>query len=136
MAIAIVLQFNKMIESIAADLSFGFTVLGALFLFGVYNGYTYYLDNVRSPLRDIPGPFYAPITSLHLQYYFFTGEIWKYVEKMHQRHGDIVRLGPRHIWVSDITAVKQCLSTIDLPKVKMYSEISRDRKAPGLFGEM
>lgn len=125
-----------MLDSITANFSFGYLLIGAVFLFGIINGLTYYCDNLKSPLKNIPGPFYAPLTSLHLQYYFATGEIWKYVEKMHHRHGDIIRLGPRHIWVQDITAVKQCLSTIDLPKVKMYSEISRDREAPGLFGEM
>jgi hypothetical protein len=33
-------------------------------------------------------------------------------------------------------AMKAILMTIDLPKVAMYAEISRDRNAPGLFGEM
>ncbi|KAH7123056.1 cytochrome P450 [Dactylonectria macrodidyma] len=31
---------------------------------------------------------------------------------------------------------KQVLSTVDLPKVAMYAEISRDRNSPGLFGEI
>ncbi|TLD36766.1 cytochrome p450 [Venturia nashicola] len=125
-----------MIEQIFSNLSAGFVIAGAIFLYGIFSGYSYYIERFQSPLKDIPGPFYGPLTNLHLVYYFATGEIWKYVEKMHQLHGDMIRLGPRHIWVSDITAVKQCLSTIDLPKVKMYSEISRDRNAPGLFGEI
>ncbi|QDS73814.1 hypothetical protein FKW77_006095 [Venturia effusa] len=125
-----------MISQLISDFPFTLVTLGALFALGLYKGYLYSVDKATSPLRNIPGPFYAPITGLHLRYYFFTGEIWKYVEKMHRRHGDIIRLGPRQIWVSDIKAVKQCLSTIDLPKVKMYSEISRDRQAPGLFGEI
>ena len=89
-----------------------------------------------SPLNKIPGPWYALFTALHLRYYFSTGNIWKYAENMHTKYGSIVRLGPRQVWISDAVAIKQILLTVDLPKVAMYSEISRDKTAPGLFGEM
>lgn len=94
------------------------------------------LKAIRSPLRDIPGPWYAPLTTIHLKWGFSTGEIWKTVEKAHSSYGSIVRLGPRQIWVSDKDALKQILVKVDLPKVAMYSEISRDKLSPGLFGEM
>ena len=90
----------------------------------------------KSGLRDIPGPWYAPYTSLHLRYMFAQGTIWRYVENKHSKYGDVVRLGPRQIWVSGPAAMKEILSTVDLPKVTMYAEISRDRNSPGLFGEM
>ena len=90
----------------------------------------------RSPLRKLPGPWYAPLTSVHLQYLFSTGNIWKYVEKGHKRYGPIMRVGPRQVWISDKNAMKQILVKQDLPKVAMYAEISRDRASPGLFGEM
>jgi len=32
--------------------------------------------------------------------------------------------------------MKKILVSVDLPKVAMYAEISRDRYNPGLFGEM
>ena len=90
----------------------------------------------RSPLSSIPGPWYAPLTDIHLVYGFATGTIWKQVERAHSKYGRIVRLGPRQIWVSNKAAVKDALVAIDLPKIAMYAEISRDRYAPGLFGEM
>lgn len=90
----------------------------------------------RSPLSKIPGPWYAPFTTMHLRYGFATGKVWKTVEKAHAKYGPIVRLGPRQIWIADKTAMQQILSAIDLPKVTMYAEISRDRSSPGLFGEM
>jgi hypothetical protein len=90
----------------------------------------------KSGLRDIPGPWYAAFTSLHLRYMFARGTIWRYVENKHSKYGDVVRLGPRQIWVSGPAAMKEILSTVDLPKVTMYAEISRDRNSPGLFGEM
>ncbi|KAK2599236.1 hypothetical protein N8I77_011006 [Diaporthe amygdali] len=73
---------------------------------------------------------------MHLRWGFSTGEIWKTVEKAHFKYGSIVRLGPRQIWVSDKDALKQILVKVDLPKVAMYSEISRDKMSPGLFGEI
>lgn len=90
----------------------------------------------KSGLHDIPGPWYAPFTSLHLRYMFARGTIWRFVENKHAKYGDVVRLGPRQIWVSGPAAMKEILSTVDLPKVTMYAEISRDRNSPGLFGEM
>lgn len=100
---------------------------------------TYVIGVVRatvSPLSRIPGPWYAPFTTLHLNYAFATGKIWKIVENGHQKYGPIMRLGPRQVWISDKDAMKAILMTVDLPKVTMYAEISRDRSSPGLFGEM
>ncbi|KAL8298843.1 hypothetical protein RB600_003395 [Gaeumannomyces tritici] len=91
---------------------------------------------LMSPLKRVPGPWYAPFTILHLCYGFSTGEIWKAVEKAHAKYGPIVRLGPRQIWIADKDALKDILLRIDLPKVAMYSEISRDKHSPGLFGEI
>lgn len=73
---------------------------------------------------------------MHLRYGFTTGEVWKMAEKAHIKYGPIVRLGPRQVWISDKDSLKQILSIIDLPKVAMYAEISRDRYNPGLFGEI
>ncbi|KAL0765546.1 hypothetical protein CaCOL14_011770 [Colletotrichum acutatum] len=91
---------------------------------------------LKSPLRKLPGPWYAPLTTLHLRYLFSTGTIWKLVEKSHNKYGTIVRLGPRQVWISDKEAMKQILVKTDLPKVAMYAEISRDKFSPGLFGEI
>ncbi|KAK1997322.1 cytochrome P450 [Colletotrichum falcatum] len=91
---------------------------------------------LKSPLKQIPGPWYAPLTTLHLRYLFSTGTIWKLVERSHDKYGSIVRLGPRQVWVSDKEAMKEILVKTDLPKVAMYAEISRDKLSPGLFGEI
>lgn len=90
----------------------------------------------QSPLSQLPGPWYAPFTNLHLQLGFARGTVWRMVEKGHARHGSILRLGPRQVWISDKVALKQIIQTIDLPKVTMYAEISREKESAGLFGEM
>ncbi|KAI8311481.1 Cytochrome P450 monooxygenase FUS8 [Colletotrichum sp. SAR11_240] len=94
------------------------------------------INNYKSPLRKVPGPWYAPLTNLHLQYLFSTGNIWKLVQTSHKKYGGIVRLGPRQVWISDKEAMKTILVKTDLPKVAMYAEISRDKFSPGLFGEI
>lgn len=104
-------------------------LLGLKYVLGV-------VEARKSPLSHIPGPWYAPFTTIHLKYAFARGSIWKNVEKSHAKYGPIFRLGPRQIWISDKEALKVILMSIDLPKVTMYSEISRDRASPGLFGEM
>ncbi|KAI9042747.1 cytochrome P450 [Aspergillus affinis] len=94
------------------------------------------LKAFRSPLRKVPGSWYAPLTTLHLRHGFATGKIWKMVEKGHKAYGPIFRLSPRQIWVSEKEAMKTILQTVYLPKVNMYAEISRDLLSPGLFGEV
>ncbi|KAG4426254.1 hypothetical protein IFR04_000720 [Cadophora malorum] len=90
----------------------------------------------RSPLSKIPGPWYASWTTMHLRYGFATGKVWKLAESSHKKYGPIVRLGPRQVWISDKESMKKILVSVDLPKVAMYAEISRDRYNPGLFGEI
>ena len=109
-----------------------------LFILGlIFINYTIgVIKATKSPLSRIPGPWYTPLTTLHLNYAFARGTIWKSVEKSHAQYGPIFRLGPRQVWISDKEAIKAILMTVDLPKVTMYAEISRDRTSPGLFGEM
>jgi hypothetical protein len=52
----------------------------------------------KSGPRDIPGPWYAPFTSLLLRYMFARGTIWRYVENKHSKYGDVIILVPRQIW--------------------------------------
>jgi hypothetical protein len=91
---------------------------------------------VRSPLSELPGPWYAPYTNFHLQIGFARGTVWRMVENGHKKYGSIMRLGPRQIWVADKDALKQVIQQIDLPKVIMYAEISREKESAGLFGEV
>ncbi|RAH78614.1 cytochrome P450 [Aspergillus japonicus CBS 114.51] len=94
------------------------------------------VQSLRSPLRKLPGPWYAPLTTLYLRYAFARGTIWKLVESKHQQYGPVFRYGPRQIWISDKDALRTILQRADLPKVQMYAEISRDAHSPGLFGEV
>ena len=94
------------------------------------------LKSYRSPLSAFPGPWYAPFFTAPLQVAFSRGTVWKDVENAHAKYGPVVRLGPRQIWVADKWAIKEVLLKQDLPKVVMYSEISREKESAGLFGEV
>lgn len=119
----------QFIRVLAIPILILFLLLILQYLYGTFRAF-------KSPLRHIPGPWYSPFTTIHLRYGFATGKIWKLVVQSHKAYGPIVRLGPRQVWISDKEAMKQILLKVDLPKVAMYAEISRDRRSPGLFGEM
>lgn len=121
----------------AAKIYFSYAnVLALIFFGGLFYVFCAIWKERKSPLKTIAGPWYAPYTSLHLRWFFARGTIPDYVWKQHDKYGPVMRLGPRQIWISDKDALKQILSTIDLPKVAMYAEISRDKTSPGLFGEV
>lgn len=63
-------------------------------------------------------------TALHLRYAFATGEIWKLVEESHEKYGNIVRLGPRHVWIADKQAMKELLKKFLAPALLLDTWIN------------
>lgn len=60
-----------------------------------------------SPLRKLPGPWYSIFTPYILKYYVVKGERIYYVHGLHQKYGEIVRLGPEEISIASLTGFKQ-----------------------------
>ncbi|CAE7177054.1 hypothetical protein PTNB73_03114 [Pyrenophora teres f. teres] len=80
--------------------------LGALFIISQY-----VLAYLQSPLKKIPGPFLAKFS-----------DIWRFLNhygrthietqrKLHEQHGDIVRLGPNTVSVADESLIKTIYNT-------------------------
>ncbi|KAA8622942.1 hypothetical protein PtrSN002B_000224 [Pyrenophora tritici-repentis] len=80
--------------------------LGALFIISQY-----VLAYLQSPLKKIPGPFLAKFS-----------DIWRFLNhygqthietqrKLHEQHGDIVRLGPNTVSVADQSLIKTIYNT-------------------------
>ena len=111
-------------------------VLAAAVSYAAYVWLASCIKSYRSPLSAFPGPWHAPFFTAPLQVAFSRGTVWKDVENAHAKYGSVVRLGSRQIWVADKWAVKEILLKQDLPKVVMYSEISREKESAGLFGEV
>ncbi|KAL4898949.1 hypothetical protein BDW74DRAFT_120642 [Aspergillus multicolor] len=60
-----------------------------------------------SPLKRIPGPWYASLTGLRLSWAVFANNRIHYVHGLHQKYGPIVRIGPREIDVADPDAGRE-----------------------------
>lgn len=71
----------------------------------------YVVTYLQSPLKKIPGPFLAKFSNFwrFLNHYGQT-----HIEtqrKLHEQHGDIVRLGPNTVSVADASLIKTIYNT-------------------------
>jgi hypothetical protein len=71
-------------------------------------------------LRHVPGPFWAGITNLQRILWVKTGRSHEIYQDLHEKHGDVVRIGPNVVSISDPAAI----STIypmrpGFPKVRL-----------------
>jgi cytochrome P450 len=65
-----------------------FTILGASI--SIYRLFLH-------PLRKYPGPTLGKLSKFHYAYICATGKSHRYLEALHQKHGDIVRYGPNEL---------------------------------------
>ncbi|EGD94501.1 hypothetical protein TESG_02017 [Trichophyton tonsurans CBS 112818] len=66
-------------------------------LLAVYNVFLH-------PLRKYPGPILDAATQLPYVYHMIKGDNAKYIAKLHEKYGDIVRVGPREISYTSASA--------------------------------
>lgn len=57
-------------------------------------------------LSKFPGPFLASFTNLWKIYHVVVGDYERALLNLHRKYGQIVRIGPNHLDVSDSQAVK------------------------------
>ncbi|KIW99286.1 uncharacterized protein Z519_00949 [Cladophialophora bantiana CBS 173.52] len=60
-----------------------------------------------SPLRKIPGPFVARLTPLWLRFVDLAGNRTSTINRLHQRYGATVLIGPNEISLADISNVRE-----------------------------
>lgn len=70
-----------------------------------------------SPLKHVPGPFWASITRLWYLKAIIDGNQNEQLQQLHEKYGKFVRLAPNEISVTHPDAVKKLLLTT-LPKVR------------------
>jgi len=100
---------------------------------------TLYFEIKHCGLRDIPGPIIGRYTDAWRCYL-----AWKYSERpggiayhqyIHQRYGDIVRVGPKTVYVNDPAAIPLVLGFKDrLDKTNSVDAFGIPGKPPILFG--
>lgn len=105
------------------DLTVPFSVSNVLIgLFTIYAVSLLY-GHLTSPLRHIPGPFVAKFTDL----WRFLSVLGRQAEvtqgKLHDKHGQAVRMGPNMVSISDPHMVKEIYSRKNvLIKVKLHRQ--------------
>jgi benzoate 4-monooxygenase len=62
-----------------------------------------YIHN--KPLRSIPGPPLAALSSVWLFYQARRGKRFLAIDELHQKHGSLIRIQPHHVSVSDPKAI-------------------------------
>ena len=84
---------------------------------------------ILSPLRTIPGPWYAAITSYYLILCDLAGQRTKTIHRLHEIYGPVVRIGPNEVSFSSGSVVKELYGqTSNYLKAPIYEAF-----LPGLF---
>lgn len=60
---------------------------------------------VLSPLKNVPGPFWAKLSGLYRVNLVWDGACGPKTETLHRRYGPLVRTGPKHVLFSDPEAL-------------------------------
>ncbi|KAF2711911.1 cytochrome P450 [Pleomassaria siparia CBS 279.74] len=83
----------------------GVTVLPLVFL------KTYIIPYLRSPLKSLPGPFFAKFTNLWRLFSHYKQTHIETQQALHDKYGDAVRIGPNVVSIADPALVKTIYST-------------------------
>lgn len=63
------------------------------------------MNRYKHDLQDIPGPKLAKYTGLWKLHNVWKGDHHNTAIELHQKHGSLVRIGPRHVSVGDPSAI-------------------------------
>lgn len=89
-----------------------------VFAFACALGLAATIHLLLSPLRGIPGPWYANISGAHLSYYALRFDKTRALHKLFLSYGRVVRIAPRIVMFSSASALRAVGS---LPKHSMYA---------------
>ncbi|RPD52782.1 cytochrome P450 [Lentinus tigrinus ALCF2SS1-7] len=68
------------------------------------------------PLSKYPGPFWCRTSKLWHACLAYSGEQHKYLQALHERYGDVVRIGPNDLSIRDAAAIPQLMGISGVPK--------------------
>ncbi|KAJ7146770.1 cytochrome P450 [Mycena epipterygia] len=90
---------------------------------------TYRVSPVH-PLSKYPGPLACKVSKLWLTFISSRGELHRYVKRLHDIYGPIVRIGPNELSITDVSLVPFVLGTNGMPKGPLWE----GRLIPGKRG--
>ncbi|OAG42902.1 hypothetical protein AYO21_02853 [Fonsecaea monophora] len=65
------------------------------------------------PLRKFPGPWAAKLTKLEGVYYALPGKFHDHMQEIHDKYGDVVRIGPNELSFRSASAVKHLVGKVN-----------------------
>ncbi|KAI8346368.1 cytochrome P450 [Choanephora cucurbitarum] len=85
-------------------------------------------EGFMGPLSHVPGPFFTRFFNIpNIILDRPAGTHFIFLKNLHKKYGDMVRLGPARLSVSDKDIMKQVLVTEDLKKGPVYDIFSKNR---------
>jgi len=86
-----------------------------------------------TPLRKVPGPWFAAFSHLRLKAANITGNRVYYVDDLHRKYGPVVRIAPTEVVVNDVSAFRE-IHRIGggFNKSTWYQQLNRTDR-PGVF---
>ena len=82
----------------------------------------WYIWSTYWTLKDVPGPWWAKFTNLQRVWIVKSGRSHKIHQRAHEKYGDLVRLGPNMVSVSDPSAIPVVYPMRPgFPKVRIFS---------------
>ncbi|KAI1498990.1 cytochrome P450 [Biscogniauxia marginata] len=107
-------------------------VLGVIFMLAILRGFWDWLKQCH-----VPGPLPASISNIPRLTWAWSGKAHQIHIGLHEKYGDLVRLGPNVTSVGDPFAIQKIYGTgAGLPKsdyYKVFQPMSKGRIIPGLF---
>ncbi|KAH8594875.1 cytochrome P450 [Bisporella sp. PMI_857] len=80
---------------------------------------------LSSPLSKLPGPWHTKFTDAVLNYYRIKGKLPKWIHKLHEKYGPVVRISPFEASISDPEAAQQIYSVKgEFLKAQFYDHVS------------
>ncbi|KAI9445852.1 hypothetical protein BJY52DRAFT_395640 [Lactarius psammicola] len=76
------------------------------------------------PLAKYPGPAIAKTSKLWAAHLCAVGDMHRYFKSLHERYGDVVRVGPNELSIRDSSLIHQILGQGGLPKGPRASVVS------------
>ncbi|KIA75912.1 benzoate 4-monooxygenase cytochrome P450 [Aspergillus ustus] len=78
----------------------------AISILGLYVVVSIYKTLLHSPLASIPGPKSFALTKWRLAYEDYRGTRTRYMQTLHEKYGDAVRIGPREVSFNSLSALR------------------------------
>ncbi|KAJ5121320.1 cytochrome P450 family protein [Penicillium bovifimosum] len=109
--------------------------VSAICLLGLF--FILYVLYVRflGPLAQIPGPFAASVSRLWMVQHSDKGDLHRVMLNLHEKHGKLVRVGPKEVSVADLAAIKAIYGAGTKFRKSDWYSVWQGRRKFDLFAE-